>query len=265
MDLHVFVPPFGHQTTLTSRRALRTAAGKSVPTATVTSAPVPSKQPDGVPPGTPVGDVYGRGAEEVRQGLPALPRITLLDEFVNRHTLPGMIEDYLDSDLKQQNQLTVSYYVWPLLMQMQLQTDCRVRAKPYDQDNIKATSVSFLIEKDKDGRLIAEYPRKLWVLVGDDSDVKPEEALRLRLEKQQTLRYGCAVDTFRRWHFYKYDNKTYDKAGELVHVKTLKLEDESQAIVDSIMELLHRDDTRLPLQQWDDALYHNFDEDDEEA
>ncbi|CEM06593.1 unnamed protein product [Vitrella brassicaformis CCMP3155] len=170
---------------------------------------------------------------------------------------------YLDSDLKQQNQLTVLYYVWPPLMQVQLQTDCRVRAKPYDQDN-DADSVSFLIEKDKDGRLIAEYPRKLWVLVGDDSDVKPEEALRLRLEKQ-ALRHGCAVDNFDRWHFYKYDNKTYDKAGELVHVKTLELKDESQAIVDSIMELLHRDDTRLPLQRWDDALYHNFDEDDEEA
>ncbi|CEM03525.1 unnamed protein product [Vitrella brassicaformis CCMP3155] len=286
--VHSFVPPFGHQTALTSRRALRTAAKKSdggpvavperpgtrdwwkreavaasVLPATVTSAAVPSKQPqpDGVPPGTPAGAVYGRGAEEVRQHLPPLPRIKLPDELVNRQWMAGRIGgDFLQADLKQRNLLTVCYYVWPLFEQMQLQTDWRVRARPYDQDN-DAISVSFLIEKDTNApELIDEYPRKVWVLVGIDRDAKPEDALKLRLEKE-ALRYGCIVDTLRRCHFYKYD----EKAGALVHGETLGLAKQSQAIVDSIVELLHRHDTTLPFQKWDDALYLFLDEDGEEA
>ncbi|CEM32247.1 unnamed protein product [Vitrella brassicaformis CCMP3155] len=147
--------------------------------------PMPSN-PDGVPAGMPTkcgdSEIYGRSDEEVRLGLSPLPRVTLSPEFVQRHksVISRRTRRCPTVCLKDRNLLLVVFYVWPLLEQMIFQTDWRIYAKPYDQDNHDATSVSFLVGKDR------AYRRHIWVMAGDDREElegtkSPQELLRSRL------------------------------------------------------------------------------------
>ncbi|CEM32246.1 unnamed protein product [Vitrella brassicaformis CCMP3155] len=131
--------------------------------------PMPSN-PDGVPAGMPTkcgdSEVYGRSDEDVRLGLARLPRVTLSPEFVQRHksVLSRETRRWPTVCLKDRNLLLVVFYVWPLLEQMIFQTNWRIYAKPYDQDNHDATSVSFLVGKDR------AYRRHIWVMAGDNRE-----------------------------------------------------------------------------------------------
>ncbi|CEL99993.1 unnamed protein product [Vitrella brassicaformis CCMP3155] len=206
--------------------------------------------PASVRPGTPIGNVYAPGEAEERLGIAPLPRITLTPELVaGREALwRNLGREYTLADIKQSNILTLGYYVWPLLYEMVTRTDWRICVIPYDQNN-KALSMSFIVSKDAGLPLGDQYGRALWVLVGDDlKEAKHDDALKMRLEKQ-ALRYGCTVDNFGDWDFYKYN---FEESDSLEHITKIRGDDSHlQEIVDFIVELLHRDDMGIPVPRWD--------------